>query len=142
MINVNAMSRPASSTSSMPAAPRSDAQSEMAHHHFDLQLHALLMLVSGLLAAYFGFFIIDLDQAAISGDTTSVGMPLEVLSGGALVIFLGIAVFCLLEALRCWRKAAAISVANGNAVPMRPSTRQVQWVLHSASFLGRRQFRI
>jgi hypothetical protein len=135
------MGRPASSNSIMPAASRSDARSELAHHHFDLQLHALLMFVSGLLAACFGLFIVDLDRAAIPDEATSGGMPLELLSGAALVIFLGMSVFCLLEALRCWRKATAISVRTGRAA-VRPSTRQVQWILHSIGLFSRRQFRI
>lgn len=87
----------------------SDAETELARHLVDLRVHALVMLASAALAAFTGVRLCDAVDTTVSVEMASLAMPCDILSLGALAVFIGIAGLCLFEAHRCWRKATITS---------------------------------
>ena len=93
----------------------SDARTELVRHAVDLRVHALVMLATAILAAYCGFRVLDLDSSTISGQPLWIAMPPDLLSIGAMAMFIVFATLCMREAHRSWRKAA---VAGARTVPV------------------------
>jgi hypothetical protein len=125
---MNAISRPDSiQRYALPdarAVAPSAAETELARHQRDLNVHVLVMVFGAALAGYCGACIFVFGGDMISGVPVSVAMSPNPLSICAMAIFFAIAALCLLEARRSWSKSALAGARNGSpAREMRPSER-------------------
>jgi len=109
---MNAIGHPLVIQRSVREALHPDARSELAHHYFDLRIHALVMLSTAILAAYCGYRILDGGGAATSDDLANIVMPGDVLSIAGATVFVVISALCLVQAHSAWRKAAVAVVRN------------------------------
>jgi hypothetical protein len=86
-----------------------DTKDEMTRHRFDLRVHALIMMITAILAGYCGVRILDI------GDMTpSVALPGNILSNCAMMIFLAIGALCFLESFRFWKRASNVNAKSWN----------------------------
>ncbi len=125
---MNAMSHPPLSRP-YPVDAQSDARTELVHHARDLRIHGLIMLFAGALSAYCGYRLVAMGSGTVGGQRVSIGLQPDLLSMCALVVFVALSGFCLIEAHRCWKMAETtrtrIDLAAGQAIaPKRPFGRR------------------
>jgi hypothetical protein len=121
---MNAISRPQTIRLDNSVDLHPDAKTELARHYIDLRVHALVMLLSAVLAGYCGIRVLDIGDSTVFGESMRIVTPPDLPSICALAVFFSIASLCLLEAHRGWRKATIASGRN-TAQPManRPFSR-------------------
>ena len=114
--------------------PHSEVATELAHHQFDLRVHAMILLFNAALALYCIFSICEPDTPDTSGDRMP-GAADGSASLWAIAIFAVIALLCVIGGSRCWLRAAHASrPATGRLRPIWRRARFAAGVRHRTRF--------
>src|SRR5579871_4160477 len=115
-----------------------EAETELAHHFFDLRVHAGIMLANAGLAAYCVFRICAPDDPGTPGGAIPDFPVSSFMSLVAVATFSVVALLCVMEACRCVLKArrAAKADRGPHATINQSSTRSAAEFWKQPGFLA------